>query len=88
VPFTYLGRLESEGLGMPGLPVVAVPHPVLGLTREEIADLSSQIYTRVNHILTASPEALEVEFSDWYQPGDGPAVVCDSAGCMPVYFGR
>jgi len=48
-----------ENLGLPGLPVVIIPHPVGGLTAEEVREKADHIIEDIVARFTQPPGKLE-----------------------------
>jgi hypothetical protein len=61
--FAALGREESRGLGLGGLPIVMVPHPIAGLPAEVARKMGEGIAEEVHHILTTPADALVAEYA-------------------------
>ena len=62
--FVVLGQKEAVALGLPGLPIVTVPHPMGDVRAEEVRRRAAAMIPQVLHVLTTRPEALESEFTD------------------------
>jgi len=62
--FVVLGQQEAVALGLPGLPIVTVPHPMGDVRAEEVRRRAAAMIPQVLHVLTTHPEALESEFTD------------------------
>ena len=60
--FAALGAGERGALGMPGLPIVVVPHPVGGIPPEAARALADGAIEEVHRVLTADAEALRREY--------------------------
>jgi len=60
--FFTLGKAEADCLGMPGLPIVQVPHPVAKLLPDQVTRLVAGAFDEVMHIWTADAEALRAEY--------------------------
>jgi len=56
--FLGLGREEAQDMGMPDLAMVTVPHPVAGVTREEVARKADGILDEVIEVITMPQEKL------------------------------
>jgi hypothetical protein len=52
VAFRTLAQVRCESLGVPDLPVVFLPHPMMTRTREEIDHLVDQLFDEVIRKLT------------------------------------
>ena len=83
-----MGRIVCEGLGIPPLPFVAIPHPLLGLSKDRVSELALNIIPEIVRILTTPADQLEDEFKGWYVTTDNIVITCDEVGCKPVYFPR
>lgn len=64
--FAALGRIESESLGVPGLPIVVVSHPMGGIGADEVRQKANGAIDEVVHVLTESRESLEREYRGRY----------------------
>ena len=62
--FSALGANERAALGMPGLPIVVVPHPVGGIPPEEARALGDGAMEEVRRILTEDAESLRKEYRE------------------------
>ncbi|MEK6712237.1 MAG: hypothetical protein AABZ64_16840 [Nitrospinota bacterium] len=62
--FAALGASERQALGMPGLPIVVVPHPVGGIPPEAARALADGAIEEVHRILTTEAEALRREYRE------------------------
>lgn len=62
--FSALGANERTALGMPGLPIVVVAHPVGGIPPEEARALGNDAVDEVRRILTSDAEALRAEYRE------------------------
>ena len=60
--FYPLGKAEAEILGMPGLPILQIPHPMAGRKPERVAEVASQAAPEILHILTTNARDLEREY--------------------------
>ncbi len=49
---------------MPGLPIAAIPHPMVGQSREYVAVVAAQVFDEIVHVLTTAPELLESEYKN------------------------
>jgi len=70
------------------LPVVAIPHPLLGMGDREVASLARKAVEQAVHVLTTPPARLTSEYTGWYEIVGDISVACDEAGCMPMYFAK
>jgi hypothetical protein len=64
--FVNLGQSEARSLGMPGLPIVTVPHPMGGIPETEVKARAETIVPEVVEVLTGSRQELEEEYRDKY----------------------
>lgn len=62
--FVVLGQQEAVALGLPGLPIATVPHPMGDVTAEEVQRRAAVFVDQVIHVLTTDAEALESEYTD------------------------
>ena len=62
--FSALGANERTALGMPGLPIVVVPHPVGGIPPEVARALGNGAVDEVRRILTSDAESLRKEYRE------------------------
>ncbi len=46
-PFTAMAELEMQGMGIPGTPIVTIPHPLVTRTPEELRDVVKQVLPRI-----------------------------------------
>jgi hypothetical protein len=60
--FAPLGRAESRTLGMGGLPIAVIPHPVAGNKPDEVKRKATAIADEVISILTQPAEKLVQEY--------------------------
>ncbi len=60
--FSALGANERTALGMPGLPIVVVMHPVGGIAPGEARALGDGAVEEIRHILTSDAETLRKEY--------------------------
>ncbi len=60
--FAALGANERAALGMPGLPILVVPHPVGGIPPEAARALGNGAIEEVRRVLTGEAEALRREY--------------------------
>lgn len=56
-PFQTLARSRLRALGLPGLPVFFLPHPIMPRTPAEIEQLAAQYLDRVIGALTGEGSA-------------------------------
>jgi len=70
--FVTLGQSETRSLGMPGLPITTVPHPMGGIPKEEARERGREIVPSVVKLLTTDREELEAEYENKYlNAGEG-----------------
>ncbi len=62
--FSALGANERMALGMPGLPIVVVAHPVGGIAPEKARSLGDGAMDEVRRILTSDAESLRKEYRE------------------------
>jgi hypothetical protein len=62
--FAPLGRAESRTLGMPGLPIAVIPHPLAGNKPDEVKHKATVIADEVVAILTRPAERLAQEYRE------------------------
>jgi len=62
--FVVLGQQEAIALGVPGLPIVTVPHPMGDVPADEVQRRAAVAVAQVVHVLTTPAEALESEYTD------------------------
>lgn len=60
--FVVLGQAEAVALGLPGLPIVTVPHPMGDASAEEVRRRAERMMAQVLHVLTTEAGALEEEY--------------------------
>ncbi|EQA98403.1 hypothetical protein L485_17125 [Sphingobium baderi LL03] len=62
--FVVLGQQEAVALGVPGLPIVTVPHPMGDVSAEEVERRAAAMAAQVVHVLTGDADTLETEYTD------------------------
>ena len=62
--FVSLGRTEAQALGMPGLPLVVIPHPLGGLRPEEVRAKAEGAIDEIVYVLTQPAEKLAAEYRE------------------------
>lgn len=62
--FVVLGQQEAVALGLPGLPIATVPHPMGDVSAEEVERRAIAFVDQVIHVLTTEAQALESEYTD------------------------
>ena len=68
--FVKLGQSESQALGMPGLPIVTVPHPMGDIEETEVRNRAQAIISEVVMVLTEEREALEADYRNKFLDSD------------------
>lgn len=61
-PFEGFARMQLTRLGMPHCPIVTIPHPLITISSEEIANLASELTSQVISVLGRSREERGVSF--------------------------
>ena len=56
-PFLDEALEQAHVLGMPGYPIVLVPHPVQLLSDEALRELADAAFPRIVHLLTSPEES-------------------------------
>ena len=64
--FVRLGQSESRSLGLPGLPLITVPHPMGGVSEEIVRERARDAVPEIVRVLTSDPEELADEFEGKY----------------------
>lgn len=62
--FYALGKAEAECLGMAGLPIAVVPHPVAKLPSERVAEIAAGVIDEIVHIFETEATALQLEYRE------------------------
>jgi len=62
--FFGLGKAEAEILGMNGLPILTIPHPMAGQKPEWVTRVAGEAVPEILQILTTDPRQLEKEYKD------------------------
>ncbi|MGE4304941.1 MAG: UGSC family (seleno)protein [Novosphingobium sp.] len=62
--FVVLGQHEAIALGLPGLPIVTVPHPMGDVPADEVRKRAEAMIAQVLRVLTTEAEVLESEYTD------------------------
>lgn len=68
--FVKLGQSEARSLGMPGLPLVTVPHPMGDIPEEEVRERARDIVKEVVAVLTTDRDEIEEAYEDRYLGAD------------------
>ena len=61
--FAVLGQMDATALGMPGLPIVVVPHPMGDLIEPHVRERARAAVDQVLAILTGDPRDLEATYT-------------------------
>jgi hypothetical protein len=77
--FAYLAHNEAEALGLPWLPLVAIPHPLGGVPPEEVRGKADRAVDEVVQALTASVKELMAGAGKAYPP---PRYLCTDEVCL------
>ncbi len=64
--FVRLGQSESRSLGIPGLPLVTVPHPMGDIERRTVRKRAEEAVEELVRVLTTDSEQLEAEYEGKY----------------------
>lgn len=64
--FVVLGQQEAVALGLPGLPIVMVPHPMGDVSAEVVAERARDMIGQVIRVLTTASASLESDYTDLY----------------------
>lgn len=64
--FVVLGQMEAVSLGVPGLPIVMVPHPMGDVDAATVAQRASDTVDQVLQVLTIHRDELEARYTDLY----------------------
>lgn len=64
--FVRLGQSESRSLGMPGLPLVTVPHPMGDIERDTVRERAESAVGEIVEVLTGDAEKLESKYEGKY----------------------
>jgi hypothetical protein len=62
--FVVLGQQEAVALGVPGLPIVMVPHPMGDLTADCVARRAVVVMDQIVQVLTTEAARLESRYTD------------------------
>jgi hypothetical protein len=60
--FFPLGKAEAQILGMPGLPIAHIPHPLASQPPDRVAEMAKEAFEEIVHILTTQADRLEDEY--------------------------
>jgi len=64
--FVVLGQQEAVALGVPGLPIVMVPHPMGDVAAEIVVERARGMIEQVVRVFTGDTAQLESEYTDLY----------------------
>jgi hypothetical protein len=64
--FVVLGQSEAIALGLPGLPIVVVKHPIGDVSEPEVRARAAAAMDEVGKVLVTDPAALEAEYRNRY----------------------
>src|SRR3546814_11162389 len=62
--FVVLGQQEAVALGLPGLPIVTVPHPMGDVGADEVRERAAAMVVQLVAVLTGDGAALESSYPD------------------------
>lgn len=62
--FIKLGQSEAQALGIPGLPLVRVAHPMGDLPREDVVERAEGAIEEIVDVLTTDADALDEEYAE------------------------
>lgn len=68
--FVRLGQSESRSLGIPGLPLVTVPHPMGDVSEEVARERARDVVDDIVRVLTSDASELAEEFEGQYLDAD------------------
>lgn len=68
--FVRLGQSESRALGMPGLPILTVEHPMGDVAEEVVRERAAGAIDEILHVLTEDSETLIEEYDEKYLDAD------------------
>lgn len=64
--FVVLGQMEAVALGIPGLPIVMVPHPMGDVAAEIVIERARNMIEQVVAVFTSEAAKLESDYTDLY----------------------
>lgn len=64
--FVVLGQMEAVALGVPGLPIVMVPHPMGDVTADVVVERARDMIEQVVRVLIGDTAQLESDYTDLY----------------------
>lgn len=68
--FVRLGQSESRSLGLPGLPIVTVEHPMGDLPADVVCERAAGAVDEIVHVLTTDAGDLTEEYDEKYLDSD------------------
>jgi len=68
--FVKLGQSETQALGMPGLPIVTVEHPLGGVPEDDVRERARNAVDELVAVLTTDRDDLEAEYTNKYLDAD------------------
>jgi len=68
--FVTLGQSEARSLGLPGLPLVTVPHPMGGVPEADVRERARAVLPEIVAVLTRDRDALEADYENRYLDAD------------------
>ncbi|MFC6765000.1 UGSC family (seleno)protein [Natrinema soli] len=68
--FVRLGQSESRSLGIPGLPIATVEHPMGDITESEVRQRARETFDEIVHVLTTDADSLKSEYDNKYLETD------------------
>jgi hypothetical protein len=80
VAFGEMGQDTARTIGLAGMPIVAVPHPIDRMTRVQCEEAANSVYAETVEALTEPREHLESIYATkrWISPAE--AVISCSIG--------
>jgi hypothetical protein len=64
--FVVLGQMEALALGVPGLPIVMVPHPMGDVPADVVVERARDMMPQLIRVLTGDAAAIESDYTDLY----------------------
>ena len=75
--FASMGRQTAVQMGLPGLPILAAPHPFEWLSDKEIQEAATSLLPAIVDALTQPAEKVEEQYRDsWIEPPAGLVLSC------------
>lgn len=68
--FLKLAQAEARTQGLPGLPLIEIPHPVGSVSEAIVRDRARDAVTEIVRVLTTPAEALDAEYTDKFLDAD------------------